>query len=314
MDGNSQPNGRQSGSYSAQYYFLPKFTRIDSPKNEESNYSEKEKSSLMSEFNRAQREQGKPEVKSGSTVRSWLKKHRPKHALCPHMTDYCDTCKELNVKLKSLKATKRRLVESGSAQLNEIHQIETNIAKIETQKQAHKEDAFKAREFHHTMIERCKSVWKKIAELEQNTSLSEADADQLEALKHQFTLVISADYQQAKLLPHWGRTAQPGQTYYFQKISHDIFGIVDHRTDQNSIYLFDETIGPKNTDHTISFLESYLQTVCLAYPWINRVCIFLDNTCSTNKNRYLFAWCVEMVSSSNIDHIHVHCKNQLVHS
>ena len=23
---NSQPNGRQSGSYSAQYYFLPKFT------------------------------------------------------------------------------------------------------------------------------------------------------------------------------------------------------------------------------------------------------------------------------------------------
>ena len=80
MDGNSQPNGRQSGSYSAQYYFLPKFTRIDSPKNEESNYSEKEKSSLMSEFNRAQREQGKPEVKSGSTVHSWLKKHRPKHA------------------------------------------------------------------------------------------------------------------------------------------------------------------------------------------------------------------------------------------
>ena len=76
-------------------------------------------------------------------------------------------------------------------QLNEIHRIETNIAKTETQKQVHKEDAFKAR------IERCKSVWKKIAELEQKVSLSEADTDQLEALKHQFTLVISADYQQA---------------------------------------------------------------------------------------------------------------------
>lgn len=305
MDVNSQPNGRQNGSYSAQYYFLPKFTRIDPPKNGEPNYGEKERSSLLSEFNRAQREQGKPEVKSGSTVRDWLKNHRPKHALCPHMTDYCDTCKELGVQLKSLKATRKRLVESGNAQSSEIQEIETKVMNTEAHKKMHKEDAFKAREFHHKMIERCKSVWKEITELEEKSSLSQTDADKLNALKHQFTLVISADYQQAKLVPHWGRTAQPGQTYYFQKISHDIFGIVDHRIDQNSIYLFDKTIGPKNTDHTISFLESYLQSVRLAYPWINRVCIFLDNACSTNKNRYLFAWCIEMVSSNKIDHIHV---------
>ena len=237
MDTNSRPNRHQSGSSNAQYYFLPKFTRIDPPKSGEPNYSEKERSSLVSEFNRAQREQGKPEVKSESTVRNWLKKHRPKHALCPHMTDDCDTCKELDVKCKSLQATKKPLVESRSAQRNEIQQIETNIKKIETEKKVHKEDAFKAREFHHTMMERCRSVWKKIAEFEQKSTLSEADIDQLEALKHQFTLVLSADYQQAKLLPHWGRTAQPGQTYYFQKISHDIFGIVDHHTDQNSICL-----------------------------------------------------------------------------
>ena len=112
-----------------QYYFLPKFTRIDPSKTGEPNYSEKERSSLVSEFNRAQREQGKPEVKSGSTIHNWLKKHRPKHALCPHMTDYCDTCKELDVKCKSLQATKKRLVASGSAQKNETHQIETNIKK-----------------------------------------------------------------------------------------------------------------------------------------------------------------------------------------
>ena len=105
VDTNSQPNGRQSGSYSVQYYFLPKSTRIDplkveSEKERSSLVSEfnqaqreKERSSLVSEFNQAQREQGKPEVKSGSTVHNWLKKHRPKHVLCPHMTDYCDTCK-----------------------------------------------------------------------------------------------------------------------------------------------------------------------------------------------------------------------------
>ena len=84
------------------------------------------------------------------------------------MTDYCDTCKELDVKCKSLQATKKRLVESGSAQRNEIHQIETNI---KTEKKVHKEDTFKAHQFHHTMIERCRSVWKKIAEFEQKLPL-----------------------------------------------------------------------------------------------------------------------------------------------
>ena len=65
-----------------------------------------------------------------------------------------------------------------------------------------------------------------------------------------FTLVISADYQQSKLIPHWGKTAQPGLSYYLQKVSHDVFGIVDHRKSTKCIYLFDERIGPKNTDHT----------------------------------------------------------------
>ena len=32
VDSNSQPNGRQVGSYSAQFFFLPKFTRIAAPK------------------------------------------------------------------------------------------------------------------------------------------------------------------------------------------------------------------------------------------------------------------------------------------
>jgi len=67
VDVNSQLNGHHNGSYSAQYYFLPKFTPIDPPKNGEPNYGENEKSSLLSEFNWAQREQGKPEVWVNST-------------------------------------------------------------------------------------------------------------------------------------------------------------------------------------------------------------------------------------------------------
>ena len=38
VDLNSQPNGRQADSYSAQFFFLPKFTRIVKPREGEKNY------------------------------------------------------------------------------------------------------------------------------------------------------------------------------------------------------------------------------------------------------------------------------------
>lgn len=41
IDNNSQPNGHQAGSYSAQFFFLPKFTRIAPPKAGEKNFNEK---------------------------------------------------------------------------------------------------------------------------------------------------------------------------------------------------------------------------------------------------------------------------------
>lgn len=41
VDSNSQPNGRQASSYSAQFFFLPKFTRIAAPKVGEKNYDTK---------------------------------------------------------------------------------------------------------------------------------------------------------------------------------------------------------------------------------------------------------------------------------
>ena len=75
------------------------------------------------------------------------------------MTDYCDTCKELGVQLKSLKATRKRLVESGNAQSSEIQEIETKLVNTKAHKKKHKEDAFKAREFRHKMIEKnCRFV------------------------------------------------------------------------------------------------------------------------------------------------------------
>ena len=88
--------------------------------------------------------------------------------------------------------------------------------------------------------------------LEANQEKTEQEKDS-KMLKHNFTAVLSADYQMQKLVPYWGKSPQPGATYYLQKLSHDVFGIVDHSDNHSTLYFFDETVGPKNTDHTISF-------------------------------------------------------------
>ena len=50
-------------------------------------------------------------------------------------------------------------------------------------------------------------------------TLTEEETSRLAGLKCRFNLVISADYQMSKLVPYWGMSAQPGCTYYLQKLS-----------------------------------------------------------------------------------------------
>ena len=123
--------------------------------------------------------------------------------------------------------------------------------------------------------------------------------------RQKFTLDLSADYQQAKLIPYWSHSPQPGPTYYMMKHSNNIFGIIDHREDSAQTYIFGEEVGPKNTDHTISFLQKYLQSVQKKNPWLNRVLLFLDNATSTNKNKYLILWAKEMVEQKKLSSIQI---------
>lgn len=120
----------------------------------------------------------------------------------------------------------------------------------------------------------------------------EAKEQELTVLKNTFNLVVSADYQMSKLVPYWGFSPQPGSTYYLQKLSHDIFGIVNHGSNKSAVYLLDERVGPKNTDHTVSYLTDFITKLP---TWIRRLHLFMDNTCSTNKNWYSMAWAFEMV-------------------
>ena len=240
----------------------------------------------------------------GSTAASeWLQKHRRKVALHPSMTDYCDTCKYLKEQLSRNQAIANSAQQSGSASEGEIRALQSTKENLQEELREHKDVATKSREYYKGSTDKCKEQWSAITQLTNKDVLSRSEREDLER-KHGFTLTISADYQQSKLVPSWGKTEQPGSTYYFQKVSHDIFGIVDH-SEKSTVYLFDEQIGPKNTDHTISFLTHYWRTLSQQHPWIRRLAIFLDNATSTNKNKFLFSWAMEMVSNGEVEHIHI---------
>lgn len=100
-------------------------------------------------------------------------------------------------------------------------------------------------------MERCTQDWKKIVQVEEADAISAENGGELPSPKNAFTLVLSADYQMSKLVPHWGSLPQLGSTYYLQKLLHNILGIVNHATSRATVYLFDEMVGPKNSDHTL---------------------------------------------------------------
>ena len=294
IDSNSQPNGRSDDSYGPTQYLIPKFVTIQAPKTEIRNYGERCKTSLTCVFNQLQQESGLP-MASSSSISTWLKQLRPRLALYPHKNDYCDTCAGMKNDISAREMSMKRLTQSGSAGEESLLQLESEIASLRESLDEHKKHALESRTSYNEDVCACKTQWQKIGAFD---SVEQRTADQeqeLQKLKENFVLVLAADYQQSKLVPYWGLSPQPSSTYYLMKMSYDIFGITDHRTDSNYVYVAPETIGPKNTDHTISYIHHYVFESENVPDWIKRIHLYMDNACSTNKNRYMIAYCQELV-------------------
>ena len=234
VDKNSQPTGRNDGSFGARYYFSPNFTRIGEPKQSEKNLEFKMSHSLLCEFSRTQREHGRDMCSERSVFR-WLKEYRPKHAISPHQTDYCDRCKRMNEEISRQKTTLQRLRHTGDCESERLHEHEALMKQAEAILANHKDEAQEALEHYKFTVQQCKREWSAIIELASHNDLDHTVQMRLQALKDSFSLVLSSDYQMTKLIPFWGETAQPGITYYLRKVSHDLFGIVDHRNE--TIYI-----------------------------------------------------------------------------
>ena len=120
-------------------------------------------------------------------------------------------------------------------------------------------DAANELEHYRQQTNKSRSLYHYIEELQKKESKSKEEKAKLSELKDQITFTLCLDYQQSKLTPHWGFSAQPSETYYLRKLSHNIFGIVDHTLAKNAVYVIDERAGgAKNSDFTISLVDHYI--------------------------------------------------------
>ena len=150
-------------------------------------------------------------------------------AIYPHKVDYCDTCPRIRSKIHEKQTTINRKLQGGNALPKEIKT-------------------------------KCAKQWVRICELEIKSSKTEAKKDELSTLKHCLMLLLSAEYQMLKLLPYWGRSPQPGSTYYLQKLLYDLLEIVDHHDNSDAVYIFNKRVGHQTADHTFSYLLHYLKS------------------------------------------------------
>ena len=186
----------------------------------------------------------------------------------------------------------KRLLQSGSGSETEIKQAEEKRRHCKYC-WIHTKLMHESQKCYNEALTRCKESRSKIVELERQPDFE--TNRELMSLKDSFVLVLCADYQQSKLVPYWGHSHQPAVTYYLQKMSYDIFGIIDARDDHGYVYIAPENIGPKNTDHTMSYIMHFLTKSGAVPAWIKHFHIFMDNAGSTNKNYFMAAFYQELV-------------------
>ena len=104
------------------------------------------------------------------------------------------------------------------------------------------------------------------------------------------------------LVPHWGSSPQPGSTYYLQKLSYDLLGIADYWDGSSAVYTFDERVGTKTADHTISYLFHYLISLGKVPSWVTRLHVFLDNA---GQGLLILSSCMELVQNRVVHYFRV---------
>lgn len=186
--------------------------------------------------------------------------------------------------------------------IDNILEQKSKVSVFQDSLQRHKDDTQEALDYYRNMVIATQSEYTKITSLLSKESRTRAEEKQLKKLQDSFSAFVSADYMISKNLPFWGETPQPAKTYYQMKLVCDVFGIVDHsRKTSNHTYICDElAAGPKNTDHTISFLNHFIDTE--VDSWVKNITFCLDNA-KICKCKYLLAWADQVVNQGRFKSI-----------
>ncbi|MCP4112723.1 MAG: hypothetical protein GY749_45545, partial [Desulfobacteraceae bacterium] len=298
IDNNSQSNGRRIGSHGPLFFLSSKFDRINAPSVSKADKPEQwKRRSLVYEFNRTL--DGNKSISDG-TAKKWLKTYRPKHAITPKKTDYCEMCAECREQKRRHETVSMRLQQNGNGNEDEIRENQALAESYGLLLEEHRTDADNELRHYRQQTDKCRSLYRHIEELQRKDSETKRDKTKLQELIGQVTFTLSLDYQQSKLIPHWGFSPQPGETYYLRKLSHNIFGIVNHTLAENTVYVSDERAGAKNGDMTISLADHYIYQKLPS--WVRHLCLFMNNG-ATNKNRFMIQWGMELVERGDYDTI-----------
>lgn len=181
-----------------------------------------------------------------------------KHTIAPKKTDYCEMCAECREQKRRHATVSMRLQQNGNSDEDEIRENQALAESYGLLLEEHRMDAGNELRHYRQQTDKSRSLYRQIKKLQRKDSKTKRDGTKLQELIGQVTITLSFHYQQSKLIPHWGFSPQPGVTYYFRKLSHNIFGIVNHTLAENTVYVSDERAGAKNGDMTVSLVDHYI--------------------------------------------------------
>jgi len=290
---NSAPTGRRPGTGHAEFYFAAHVTSLD---RSHAATPTPGHTSLLEEFNKAQRAAGKDNgTISATTLTRWLARFFPRHALCPHKSDYCDTCAEYAVQLQSAIKTLQRYRAGGTNNPAAAAEVEDTIQRLKDARAEHLQDAERERRVYREMIAEANAAWTNIVDPAQVNARMWATG--------------AIDYMQERPIPAFNLSPQPGSVYYLLKNSVHIAGVVlFHRLPADPVgdsrhtllYITDEREdGAKTNDHLLSYLELLLQYLPAG---VRQLRLFGDNA-ATIKSRYIVGWAHDVVTRGRLDTI-----------
>ena len=172
---------------------------------------------------------------SGSAIVEWLRddfgrgSDRGHTVVFPHQTDACAQCSSWKVDIASVEMSLKRHEQQGGDMTLERQQsildLKTAVKDLKDELAAHRKDAAKAQELYKERTSHARASYLQLmlayaAYLEEKQACNDAtllDATSLIASASDFTFALDTDYQQDKLTPFWGKSPQPGPTYFFSK-------------------------------------------------------------------------------------------------